>query len=388
MVNPVRGRPVASYALLLGRWLRSRRRRILLTFWFVFSVGLGSVYYLLSQYFSIPIINPLGVITDAPLVTLSDPVLREIANPISGIFYSVKEASFWQKKRPLAVMIDNHELARRYQFGLQKADLIYEAVAEGGITRFLAVFHDRSVDKMGPVRSSRVYYIDWALEFPAYYAHVGGASTVGSPANIYSYIASHNVLSLNQFRLGASTFTFGGNVLFNNGAVLSHINYTSTKKLWQAGEALYPGTNKLPSFKSWKFKSDVPYAELPESQKILFAFWGTPSYSGEWRYDRNTNSYLRWQGGAKHLDQATKKQLSAKNVILAYMIERSAGDETAHRLYTTIGQGDALVYLDGVKVSATWRRPSLSSRMKFYKRGKSEEIKFNRGLTWIEVIPK
>lgn len=359
----------------------------MLTFWFVFSVALGSAYYLLSQYFSMPIINPLGIINDAPLVTLSDPTLRKIANPISGIFSSAEDASFWQSRRPLAVMVDNHELARPYQFGLQNAELIYEAVAEGGITRFLAVFHGRDADKIGPVRSARVYYIQWALEFPAYYAHIGGASTAGSPANINNYILANKVLSLNQFRLGSATFTYGGDVHFRGGAVLSHINYTSMKKLWQAGETLYPGTNKLPSFQSWKFKADRPYAELPESQKIPFAFWGTPSYSGEWDYDRRTNSYLRWQGGAKHLDQATKKQLSAKNVVLAKMVERSAGDGTAHRLYTTIGQGDAVVYLDGVEFLATWKRASLSARMKFYKRGTNTEIDFNRGLTWIEIIP-
>src|SRR3990172_2838324 len=223
------------------RFLRTHRRGIFLIAWFLFVFAAGGGYVYLAQYFSLPIINPLGSSDNEPVITLADPMIKETVQPISGTFYSEKEAESWQGNRPLAVMIDNHVLARPYHYGLQKADLIYEAVAEGGITRFLAVFHGQNVDKIGPVRSARVYYITWALEFPAYYAHVGGASTIGSPANIHTYIAAHGVLDLDQFRLGASTFTFGGNVLYNGGMVLSHINYNSTKKLWKAGEALYPG---------------------------------------------------------------------------------------------------------------------------------------------------
>ena len=373
----------------LGRFLKSRRRGIFLTAWFIFVFTAGGGYFFLADYFSLPMINPLGNSDEEPAVVLADDISRGTASPLRGVFYSEAEAEFWQDKRPLGVMIDNHMLARPYQHGLQKADVIYEAVAEGGITRFLAVFQDQAVDKIGPVRSARVYFISWALEFPAYYSHVGGASTVGSPANIHTYIAAHDVLDLDQFRLGAATYTFGGNVLFNGGMILSHINYTSTSKLWKAGEALYPGTNHLPNFSRWAFKAEAPYSQRPVSQKIPFSFWSYPTaYKGEWRYDRITNSYLRFQGGAKHLDQATKKQLSAKNVVLAYMTDNSAGDGTGHRLYTTTGQGNAEVYLDGTKILATWKRSSLSSRTKLYRRGTNTEINFNRGLTWIEIIPK
>lgn len=380
---------LSKYLSRLGHFLKTHRRGIFLTAWFLFVLAAGGGYFYLAQYFSLPIIDPLGKSGNGLGIALADSVTRETAAPISGTFFSEKEAEFWQGNRPLAVMIDNHLLARPHQYGLQKADVIYEAVAEGGITRFLAVFHSQNVDKIGPVRSARVYYISWALEFPAYYAHVGGASTKGSPANIHTYIAAHNVLDLDQFRLGASTFSFGGNVLFNGGMVLSHINYTSTKKLWQAGVALYPGTNSLPNFSQWSFKADAPYGQRTAAQKISFSFWSYPAaYKGEWRYDRITNSYLRFQGGAKHLDQAIKKQLSAKNVVLAHMTDRSAGDGTGHRLYTTTGQGNAEIYLDGIKILGTWKRTSLSARMKFYKRGTSTEIGFNRGLTWIEIIPK
>lgn len=371
----------------LWGWLKSHRRVVLLTLWFTLFLVLGGGYYLLSKYFSLPILNPVGLFEGEPLITLSDPIKREVPHPLTGVFYSSEGAKSWNGKRPLAVMVDNHQRARPFQFGLQKADVIYEAVAEGGITRFLAVFHSQKVDKLGPVRSARVYFMDWALEFPAYYAHVGGAATPG-PANIHPYIAANKVLSLNQFRLGSSTYTFGGKVLLPGGSVLSNINYTSTGKLWKAGEKLYPGTNKLPKFARWTFKADRPYDELPENQKFSFNFWNLSAYKVEWRYDRETNSYLRWQGGQKHLDQATKKQLSAKNVVLTYMIERAAGDGTSHRLYTTTGSGKAVLYRDGRKIPATWKRALLSSRMRFFEQGSSKEMKFNRGLTWVEIVSK
>ncbi len=367
-------------------WLRTHRRGIFLAFWFVLSLAAGGAYYFLAQYFSLPMINPLGSSSAEPSMVLADPITKETVHPISGIYSSESESARWKARRPLAVMIDNHQLARPYQFNLQKADLVYEAVAEGGITRFLAIFHSQDVEKLGPVRSSRVYYIDWALEFPAYYAHVGGASTPG-PANIRPYITAHKVLDLDQFRLGSPTYTFGGNVMLGR-TVLSHINYTSTAKLWTAGSNLYPGTNKLPSFESWQFKADVPLMDRPESQTVSFSFGSLPTYAGRWVYDRTRNVYWREQGGKKHIDQATGEQLFAKNIVLIYMNERLAGDGTSHRLYTTTGQGSAEIYQDGRKILATWKRPTLSARTQFFRRDSAAPIEFNRGSTWIEVIPK
>jgi len=375
-----------TFRYQLVEWLKLHRRIILLVLWFIFALASGGAYAFFAQYFSLPVVNPTGVLQDGSLVLLSSAKTKDQPHPISGIFYSSEESSAWAGHRPLAVMIDNHALARPHQFGLQKADVIYEAVAEGGITRFLAVFHSQEVEKLGPVRSSRVYYIDWALEFPAYYAHVGGASKPG-PADINAYITKNKVLSLNQFRLGAATYTYGGDVMLG-GTILSHINYTSTAKLWEAGERLYPGTNFLPEFAIWKFKAEVPFGERPESQEISFDFDGLPLYAGRWVYDKKNNYYLRFQGGTPHIDQATGKQLFAKNVALVSMIQRSAGDGTNHRLYTTTGQGDAVLYFDGKETLATWKRSSLSSRMLFYERGTDKEVEFNRGLTWIEIIPK
>lgn len=369
-------------------WGRRNRKTLLIIFLIVFAYVGGGVYSFLAKRFSLPILNPLGPLGGEPLISLSSPTVLDQPHPISGIFYTRQQKEVWSNRRPLAVMIDNHGLARPYHIGLQKADLIWEAVAEGGITRLLVIFHSRDVEKIGPVRSARVYYIDWALEFPAYYSHVGGAGTLGSPANIFVYIKQKGVLDLDQFRLGTSTYWRGGDIVMGGGTILSHISYTSTEKLWQAGERLYPGTNKLPSFKVWKFKADAPYAERPENQEIPFNFWDAPDYAVRWEYNPSVNSYLRWQGGKKHLDQATQEQLSAKNVIVLYTRQRRAGDGTAHLLYDTVGSGDAVVYQDGREIKATWKRGSLSDRTIFFERGTEKEITFNRGLSWIEVLPK
>src|SRR3990172_5774453 len=117
-------------------FLRNHRRGILLTGWFLFVFTAGGGYLLLAQYFSLPFINPLGGADNKPSVALADPAIKETVQPISGTFYSERAADFWEKNRPLALIINNLSLARRYQFGRQKAGQICEAVAEGGITRF------------------------------------------------------------------------------------------------------------------------------------------------------------------------------------------------------------------------------------------------------------
>nr|NIT03502.1 DUF3048 domain-containing protein [Candidatus Saccharibacteria bacterium] len=159
-------------------WMRRNRKPLLLTFLLVLSFLGGGVYSFLAYHYRLPLISPLASLSGEPAIALAAPTVLDQPHPISGVFYSEQQEKIWSKRRPLAVMIDNHALARPYQFGLQQADLIWEAVAEGGITRFLAIFHGNNVAKLGAVRSSRVYYIDWALEFPAYYSHVGGAGTL------------------------------------------------------------------------------------------------------------------------------------------------------------------------------------------------------------------
>jgi len=133
----------------------------------------------------------------------SEPKTEEC--PLNGALHTKKAKESWEKRRPLAVMIENHTEARP-QSGLSSADIVYEAVAEGGITRFMALFYCNLADiQVGPVRSARTYYLDWLGEYDALYAHVGGANTPG-PADALGQIIRYEVKDLNQFSIGFPVF--------------------------------------------------------------------------------------------------------------------------------------------------------------------------------------
>ncbi len=317
--------------------------------------------------------------------------------PINGVLYTEEEANLFMNRRPLAVMINNHPDARP-QFGLSKADLVYEAVAEGGITRLLALFHAQDVDKIGPVRSARVYYEDWAAEFNSWYAHWGGAYmdaddkanqnnpnydfTCHPEADSYAKINRINLPSLDQMWLGTAAYWRDD----GRGVASEHTGYTSTFKLWQEAPRKYPGWEGYDKFEQWEFKDDNP-AQTPTATQISFNFWDIPSFAVRWKYVPEENNYQRYQGGELQVDAgADSSPLVAKNVILQFMRETSFNDQKKHLNYETIGSGDAQIFLDGREVKGTWEKKEIRKRTKFYDQ-QGNEVDFNRGQIWIEVVP-
>ena len=152
----------------------------------------GIIVYITSSLISFIIFNNFGGGTASispvpqPVKTASgklmfDPTLPKTEScPINGAMYSKQQKAWWEKHGPLGVMIENH-LEARPQSGISFADIVYEAVAEGGITRFLNIFYCQDAEVVGPVRSARTYYVDFLSEYGPFplYAHVGGANTPG-----------------------------------------------------------------------------------------------------------------------------------------------------------------------------------------------------------------
>lgn len=318
--------------------------------------------------------------------------------PINGALYSKTQEENWKKRRPLGVMIENHTEARP-QSGLSSADVVFEAVAEGGITRFLAIYYCQDAQYIGPIRSARIYFIRLLQGFGKnpLYAHVGGANTPG-PADALGYInelawSSYN--DLNQFSVPFPNFWRDYERLPDRAK--EHTVYSSTKKLWQYAKVKRKlsnvdedGISWDKDYSSWKFKDDTRLEERGTTSKIDFGFWNNlaSDFSVIWNYDKASNSYLRNNGGSSHIDKNNGKVLSAKNVIIMFAKESPANDgyEGGHLLYKVIGSGDALVFQDGRVIKGTWIKETEEDQVKFYD-SNDKEILMVRGQVWIEILP-
>lgn len=333
-------------------------------------------------------------------VDLTQPKTAECI--LNGQKFTEEEKKIWEKRRPLGIMIENHADSRP-QSGLSRADIVYEAVAEGGITRFLAVFYCNAsaLDvTVGPVRSARTYFLDFISEYADFplYAHVGGANTPGK-ANALGQIGDYGWLKkgndLNQFSVGYPTYWRDYERLGREVAT-EHTMYSTTDKLWKVGEKRNltnvdeKGASWDKTFTKWQFKDEVSQGERG-SVSPNFSFWtGYSDYDVKWQYDSANNEYLRFNSGKPHQDLNEESQIKTKVVITAFMKEARANDgyeNNLHLLYTDIGSGDVIVFQDGKAVKGTWNKKDRKSRM-IFKDVQGKEIKLNRGQIWIEIIPQ
>ncbi len=314
--------------------------------------------------------------------------------PLNGAKYSEAQRKWWETHRPLGIMVENH-VDSRPQSGLGFADVVYEAVAEGGITRFLAVYHCQDAGIVGPVRSARTYFLDYISEYGEYplYAHVGGANTPG-PANALGQIDEYGwgaYNDLNQFAIGFPTFRRDESRLGRSVAT-EHTMYSVTSKLWEVGSDRgltnedEDGNSWDEEFTPYSFKEDKPGAS---AQTVGVSFWDSAGYAVEWKYDPESNSYLRSNGGSVHKDRNTNKQISAKNVVVLFMTEGRANDGyegNLHMLYGTKGTGKASVFMDGKRINGTWKKSGRTGRTVLVDSTDSE-IEFNRGKIWFMIQP-
>ena len=287
-----------------------------------------------------------------------------------------------EKRLPLAVMFDNFVDARP-QVGLEKADLVFEAVAEGGITRFLGVFWSQDPGLIEPVRSARAYYISWAAELDAIYVHWGRAQSSDPLVDVTATLSRLGVTNFDAFYMGAPYFTR------DPARAGPHDGIADVGALWElAAERELSGP---PEIEGWRFKEDEPGRAAGNgavaAPAVDLGFGGrlADDYAVRWEYDGESNGYLRSEGGAPHLDGRSGERIAARNVAVMITSAHSAGDGTAHLVYETVGSGDAVVFQDGVAVPGTWSRADAASRTRFFDAA-GEEIAFNRGQTWVEVL--
>jgi len=335
--------------------------------------------------------------------------------PINGQMFTKEEKDVWSTRRPLLVMIENH-FDSRPQSGLGNADIVYETVAEGGITRFMAVFYCNVVKgspnkyDVGPVRSARTYFLDLASEYSDYplYAHVGGANcsaaTVGGPcttnikAQAIEQIAKYGWNNkgtwgdLSQFSLSYKACRREPDRIGDTRAT-EHTLYCSSDELWNVaadrGLTNITEINKTSwdkTFRPWSFTQEDKASTQTASQ-ISFDFWGDKAYSVSWKYDPALNLYQRSNAGDPAIDFNSQKVITAKNVVIQFAKESRSIDEHMHNLYDLIGSGEAIVFNNGQKITATWTKSTRQARTVFKDKTTNKEINFVPGQTWVEILP-
>lgn len=277
-------------------------------------------------------------------------------------------------KRPITgIMIENSDPARP-QSGLQDAGVVYEAIAEAGITRFLALFQESTPQYIGPVRSLRPYYIDYAAPFQASIVHVGG-----SP-DALAEVRNGSFRNLDEFANGS----YFGRI---STRWAPHNVYTSFAKL----DALNQSKGYTTSlFTSWPRKADKKLA-VPTAKTIDIAISSSDFYV-HYDYDAVSNSYMRSEGGAPHLDYVsaadkTGVQLHPK-VVIALVVPQSRGAlDSSGAYYTdyqTAGSGQAYIFQDGGVTQATWQKEGTTSQISFAD-ANGQPVKLDAGQTWITL---
>ncbi|GAC1387049.1 MAG: hypothetical protein NVS1B7_6120 [Candidatus Saccharimonadales bacterium] len=308
-----------------------------------------------------------------PAVVIAKPVIptKPITTPSRLTGLPVSSA---QSVLPVTGIMIENSLDARPQSGLDQAGVVYEAVAEGGITRFLSLFEDSQPEYVGPVRSARPYYLRWLLPFDASYAHVGG-----SP-NALADIRALRIKDLDQFYNGDSYRRISSRAA-------PHNVYTSLAKLLTLEQAKKYDSS---TFTGFLRKPEAPI-HSPTASSIDFTISG-PVFSVHYTYDQASNSYLRSEGGAPHVvidEKGTQTQLKPKVVIALVIPQSNVGSTSqgaSYTQYSTIGSGQMYVFQDGEVTAGTWSKTDDTSQFVFTDNAAAKPLALNPGQTWISVV--
>jgi len=278
-------------------------------------------------------------------------------------------------ERPYAVMIPNDSEAKKRQYGIQKAYLTYEITVEGGITRLLALYKDVNVDKIGPTRSSRHYYLDYVLENDAIYVHFGWSPQAQSD------ISSLGINNLNGLYNPANMFWRDKQYGAPNNA------FTSTDNIKKAAnDKGYRMTSDNYEIFNYKKEVDLSSDSTYKTAKNVKIDYAGSAYV-KYIYDETNKYYLRYNNEKQHLDLATNEQVHVTNIIVLKMNTINiSGDEKGRQNLNNIGSGEGYYITKGQSIKITWTKDSRSAKT-IYKNMNGEEINVSDGNTFIQIQP-
>lgn len=296
------------------------------------------------------------------------PAAEEIKN---DEFYDLMQTD----TRPVAVMIDNDVAASRPQMGLESAYMVYEIVVEGGATRFMALFKEHTLEKVGPVRSARHYFLDYALEHDAIYCHAGWSPQASRDISLLG------VNNINGVMGGDGSIYWRDNTYDKSW----HNLYTGVDKLFAMGTETkkyravtdvihnsYHTNDIVPETDNSATSISIPYADF---------------YKVAYEYDSAERVYKRYVNGSCHMSQ-NGSCLTAKNIII-YKLKNynlSDGENKGRQNLENIGSGSGYYITDGKILNIGWSKSSRAEKTHYTLEDGSELI-LNPGNTYVQIVP-
>ena len=323
---------------------------------------------------ALPTNTPTSTPTSAPTSTPT-----EVPTPtaVPDVSLVTGENSFARgaiAQRPWMVMIDNHPDAYP-QSGMDKASMVFEGLAEYGITRFIALFEDGisdDVSEIGPIRSTRLYFAQWAMGFHPIYAHAGG-----SPDGVQLAESTDQLVNFEALRLNSFTWR-------DNRRIAPHNLYTSSELLRSFAADKQAGA--FDPAKAGYLFDHIPPSPSPAATELDYYFLDRGSLAG-FRYDATTNGYFRVMRGKAHTDRNTGKQLWTRNVVVMQVAEAARAGDAKQRIdQEVVGSGTARLFSAGGIAEITWRKDAAEAPLRFYDAA-DKEVVFNAGPIWVAAVP-
>lgn len=268
--------------------------------------------------------------------------------------------------RPVLVTVENSPQARP-QSGLDKADVVYEVLAEGEITRFLAIYQSQQADAIGPVRSMRPYFVQIGDGFDAVLVHAGWSSDA--------------MVMMQQKKINHLDQVYGDDAFYwrSKERKAPHNLYTSTEKIQQ-------GVEKRKFRQEWdprsiNFASENTRMFLEQSGQTVNIPYPS-GYKVSYEYDLTSKLYKRSMLGKPHLDKETKEQLTAKNLMIIEAAHKVL-DKEGRRAVDVLGPGKGIILQEGRAQNVTWERKNGIIRALL----NGKEIPMLAGNTWVQIVP-
>ena len=309
---------------------------------------------------------------EATVESVKDVVIEEAMDIPTPATNSYLDKYINTNERPIAVMVDNDNKDARPQSGLDEAYLVYEMMVEGGSTRFMALFCSVDTEKIGPVRSSRHYFLDFVKENDAIYTHYGWSPKATTD------ISNLKVNNINGIS-GADSNIFWRERKFKGDW---HSAYTSIAKIKERAQEKKYSTETT-------IKNEIKYSEeditLPEQNialEIVLPYSG--KYKTSYNFNPETALYEKQINSAPHKMQ-NGNVLSFKNVIVQFIADKSLGDDSDRREIITTGSGKGYYFTNGAYEEITWSKSSRTAPT-IYKKSDGSTLVINPGSTMINII--